>query len=125
MYMTPFGKSGYIYITYISYKCCTAIQETCIPSEMCTCGETRIPSDTCAGKHASLGIRVRETFYVGKHPYDTVIVVLYPCMVTTCTCICTGVSKNSRFSAVYIQYMCTKNLFLYGQTLSYCRALIT
>ena len=37
---------------YVSYKCCTAIQETRIPSEMCageTCVsdgiETRIPSD--------------------------------------------------------------------------------
>ena len=33
---------------------------------------------------------------------STIIIVLYLCMVTTCTCICTGVSKNSRFSAVYV-----------------------
>ena len=32
----------------------------------------------------------------------TVIIFLYSCMVTTCTCICTGVSKNSRFSAIYV-----------------------
>ena len=31
-----------------------------------------------------------------------VIMVLYSCMVTTCTCICTRVSKNSRFFAVYL-----------------------
>ena len=30
-------------------------------------GETRIPKDTCVGKHASLGICVRETRYPGKH----------------------------------------------------------
>ena len=29
--------------------------------------ETRIPSDICAGKHASLGICVRETRIPGKH----------------------------------------------------------
>ena len=56
----------YISYWYISYKCCIAIQETLIPSEMCVgetcttdgkhaslgicvCGETRIPRDTCAG----------------------------------------------------------------------------
>ena len=32
---------------------------------------------------------------------STVIIVLYSCMVTTWTCICTGVFKNSRFSAIY------------------------
>jgi len=30
-------------------------------------GETRIPSDMCLGKHASLGICMRETRYLGKH----------------------------------------------------------
>ena len=30
---------------------------------------------------------------------STIIIVLYSCMITTCTCICTGLSKNSRFSA--------------------------
>ena len=51
---------------YVSYKCCTAIQETRIPSEMCVgetcitdgkhaslvicvCGEACIPRDTCSG----------------------------------------------------------------------------
>ena len=33
---------------------------------------------------------------------NTIIAVLYLCMVTTCTCICTGVSKNPIFSAVYV-----------------------
>ena len=33
---------------------------------------------------------------------STVIIVLYSCMVTTYTCICTGVSKDSRFSIVYM-----------------------
>ena len=33
---------------------------------------------------------------------NTIIIVLYSCMVTTCTCICTEVSKNSRFSPVYV-----------------------
>ena len=33
---------------------------------------------------------------------STVIIFLYACMVTTCTCICTGVSKNSRSSIVYV-----------------------
>ena len=33
---------------------------------------------------------------------STVIIALYLCMATTCTCICTGVSKNSRSSAVYV-----------------------
>ena len=32
---------------------------------------------------------------------STVIIDLYSCMVTTCMCICIGVSRNSRFSAVY------------------------
>ena len=32
---------------------------------------------------------------------STIIIVLYSCMVTTCTCICTGVSINSRFSKAY------------------------
>ena len=50
-----------IYIMYITiatsaitYKCCTAIQETHIPSEICA-------QETCItdGKHASLVIRVR------------------------------------------------------------------
>ena len=49
-----------IYIMYVSYcyiysyKCCTAIQETRIPSEMCA-GEACITD----GKHASLLICVR------------------------------------------------------------------
>ena len=33
---------------------------------------------------------------------SAIIIVLYSCMATTCTCICTGVSRNSRFSAVYV-----------------------
>ena len=33
---------------------------------------------------------------------STIIIVLCSCMVTTCTCICTRVSKNSRFQAVYV-----------------------
>ena len=33
---------------------------------------------------------------------STIITVLYSCMVTMCMCICTGVSKKSRFSAVYV-----------------------
>ena len=33
---------------------------------------------------------------------STVIIVLYLCMVTTCTYICTGVSKNSKSLAVYV-----------------------
>ena len=41
----------YMSYCYISYKCCTAIQDTHIPSEM------------CAGKHASL--------MGNTHPYDT------------------------------------------------------
>ena len=32
---------------------------------------------------------------------STIIIFLYSCMVTTCTCICTGVTKNSRFSNVH------------------------
>ena len=36
----------YLSYWYVNYKCCTAIQETRIPSEMCA-GETRIPSDMC------------------------------------------------------------------------------
>ena len=52
----------------------------------------------------------------------TIIIVFYSCMVTTCTCICTGVTKNSRSSACS---MCTKDLVLYGQTLLQHRAFIT
>ena len=33
---------------------------------------------------------------------STVIIVLYSCMIATGTCICTEVSKNSRFSTVYV-----------------------
>ena len=46
----------YVSYCYVSYKCCTAIQETCIPSEMCV-GETCITD----GKHTYLVIYVRET----------------------------------------------------------------
>ena len=48
------------------------------------------------------------TFHIGKTviccrlPMSTIIIVLYSCMVTTCTCIYTGVSKNSRSSAVFV-----------------------
>ena len=57
----------YVSYCYISHKCCTAIQETCIPSEMCA-GETCITD----GKHASLVICVwRNThpqgYVCGKH----------------------------------------------------------
>ena len=31
-----------------------------------------------------------------------VIIILYLCMVTMCTYICTGVTKNSRSPAVYV-----------------------
>ena len=34
---------------------------------------------------------------------STVIIVLYSYMVTIGMCICTGVSKNSRFSTVYVR----------------------
>ena len=44
----------YVSYCYVSYKCCTAIQETRIPSEMCA-GETYITD----GKHESLVICVR------------------------------------------------------------------
>ena len=37
---------------------------------------TRFPSDICAGKHASLGICVRETRYPGKHMHVTVTLAL-------------------------------------------------
>ena len=33
---------------------------------------------------------------------STIIIVLYLCMITTCTCICTGLSKNSRLFAVCV-----------------------
>ena len=52
------------------------------------------------------------------------IKILYSCMVTTCTCICTGASKNSRSSAVYIR-MCRKYIVSCGQNLFWCRAFIT
>ena len=45
---------------------------------------------------------------------STVIIILYLCMVITCTCICTGVCKNSRFSAVYAH---EEYIILYGRTL--------
>ena len=32
---------------------------------------------------------------------STIIIDLYSCLVTMCTCICTGVFKNSRFSTVH------------------------
>ena len=68
----------YVSYCYVSYKCCTAIQETRIPSEMCA-GETCITD----GKHASLVICVwgnthPQGYVCGKHfthgnthPYDT------------------------------------------------------
>ena len=68
---------SYIYC-YISYKCCTAIQKTRIPSEMCV-GETC----TTDGRHASLVICVwgnthpqgcmRGKYYIrgNTHTYDT------------------------------------------------------
>ena len=34
--------------------------------------------------------------------FSTIIIVLYSCMITMCTCICTRVSKKSRFFAVYV-----------------------
>ena len=55
--------------------------------------------------------------YMGKNTLtmSTIIILFYSCMVTMCICIFTGLSKNSR---LYPQYMCTKNLVLYGYTLS-------
>ena len=52
---------------------------------------------------------------------STVIIALYSCTVTTCICICTGVSENLRFSVVY---MCTNNLVSYGWTLVQHRVFI-
>ena len=39
--------------------------------------------------------------------YRTIIIVLFPCMVSTCTCVCTRVSENSCSSAVAI---CTQRI---------------
>ena len=52
---------------------------------------------------------------------STIIIVFYSCMVTTCTCICTGVSKNSRFSTVYVH----KESSLIWLDPVQCRAFIT
>ena len=47
--------------------------------------------------------------YIGKTiicrtlSMSIIIMVLYSCMIATSMCICTEVSKNSRFSAVYAQ----------------------
>ena len=55
---------------------------------------------------------------------NTIIIVLYLCMVTACTCICTGASKNSRRSST-VYSMCRRNLVLYGRTLFWSRVFIT
>ena len=39
----------------------------CVRENMYHWWDTRIPSDICAGTHASLGMRVWGTFYPGKH----------------------------------------------------------
>ena len=54
---------------YVSYRCCTAIQETRIPSEMYA-GETCITD----GKHSSLVISVRGTCI----PKDTCVGNILP-----------------------------------------------
>ena len=72
----------YVSYCYVSYKYCTAIQETRIPSEMCA-GEHVYITD---GKHTSLVICVRgnthpQGYVSGKHltrthPYMTPAVLL-------------------------------------------------
>ena len=63
-------------VTYIMYtlSLSVALQSKkhaslvkCVGGNMYHWWETRIPSDICVGKHTSLGIHVRETFYPGKH----------------------------------------------------------
>ena len=57
--------------------------------------------------------------------YRTIIIVLFPCMVSICTCVCTRVSEKSSFSAVAIctqriqsrmarPFSCTGNLSLHN-----------
>ena len=52
---------------------------------------------------------------------STIIIVLYSCIVTTCMCIYTGVSKNSTTSAVYVQ---KEFIVSYSRTLFCHRELI-
>ena len=52
---------------------------------------------------------------------STVIMVLYSCMVTTCTCICTTESKNSRSFTAYVHKECG----LVWQDLFWCSPFIT
>ena len=51
---------------------------------------------------------------------STLFIAFHSCMVTTCMCVCTGVSKNSWSSTVSVD----KNLILCGQTLFLCKAVI-